>query len=210
MSKSKANTPALLPAGVHTDACVEKARLVVMHKDRRHIAYHEAGHAVVAWALGIRFKHVSIIPSEKDVGRIVMHYSRRWLSGSILPGDRKFSENHIAILFAGREAEEKFTGKDASDGFGGDWMAINWNVDMLIDLRDHDLGVQMRPPRKKNVDFLLPKEYFPLLTEQSTKAERLVEKYWPEIVAVADALVDKECLDYRTVLNILKNIFRRA
>jgi hypothetical protein len=36
---------------------------------RRPIAYHEAGHAVIAWHLGVRVRSLTIVPDEATLGR---------------------------------------------------------------------------------------------------------------------------------------------
>jgi len=40
--------------------------------EERDVAYHEAGHAVAAIAVGMSFKSVSIIPSESSWGRLLL------------------------------------------------------------------------------------------------------------------------------------------
>jgi hypothetical protein len=37
----------------------------------RTLAYHEAGHAVVAWVCGVRVKKVTIVPDERSLGHVV-------------------------------------------------------------------------------------------------------------------------------------------
>src|ERR1700736_1376105 len=123
--------------------------------DSRGVAYHEAGHAVVGWALGMRFKYMSIKPTKKDTGRI--QFSGNWLSR-----DRKVSENNISILFAGKIAQETFTGYDLQGfGCGRDFKYI-----------EHWLAL-INPA---NPSFSEPN--FPLLARLQARAERLVNKHW--------------------------------
>jgi hypothetical protein len=193
MSKSKSNTAPLLPvsAGQHTDACVEEARLVVMHKDRRHIAYHEAGHAVVAWALGVRFKHVTIKQTKKRGGYLHIGLKPDWMfkfnwerfEDGLSPRQHKYIENQIMISFAGATAQLEFTGKDDPDGCVEDFS----DIERWLKFIDHE-----NPPP------------FASCKSHAVRTKELVKECWPLIVAVADALVDRERLAYNEFLNIVE------
>lgn len=72
-------------------------------------AYHEAGHAVIALALGRPVQRVSILPDEKRLGwcefkKGVFRPTEDWL------------EREILISLAGLAAEAQFTGAYALDG----------------------------------------------------------------------------------------------
>ncbi len=76
-------------------------------------AYHEAGHAVVALALGRPVQHVSILPDRTFLGRCefgkgVFRPSEDWL------------EREILIALAGLAAEARFTGNYAWEGAAHD------------------------------------------------------------------------------------------
>jgi Peptidase family M41 len=44
---------------------------------KEHTAYHEAGHAVIAFRLGHEIKKVTIVPSRRSLGRYVCSTPRR-------------------------------------------------------------------------------------------------------------------------------------
>lgn len=76
-------------------------------------AYHEAGHAVVALALGRPVQHVSILPDREtagqcEFGKSVFRPSEDWL------------EREILISLGGIAAEARFTGNYNWDGAGRD------------------------------------------------------------------------------------------
>jgi ATP-dependent Zn protease len=76
-------------------------------------AYHEAGHAVIALALGRPVQHVSILPDRELLGqcafgKAVFRPSQDWL------------EREILIALAGLAAEARHTGNYAWDGAARD------------------------------------------------------------------------------------------
>jgi ATP-dependent Zn protease len=76
-------------------------------------AFHEAGHAVVALALGRPVHRVSVLPNQERLGQCefrkgVVRPSQDWL------------EQEILIALAGLAAEARHTGQYARDGAGRD------------------------------------------------------------------------------------------
>jgi ATP-dependent Zn protease len=65
---------------------------------RRGLAFHEAGHAVVAWCLGLDVIEIAIVDDPKDDSGV-----------KTLPGEDRLSEiNRLAVCLAGLEAESFF------------------------------------------------------------------------------------------------------
>lgn len=70
------------------------------------LAYHEAGHCVMAYLCGIKFSRVAIMPGGPDPGGVTSLLGR-------LPASAETSENlrllqkRVLILVAGKAAEEK-------------------------------------------------------------------------------------------------------
>jgi hypothetical protein len=71
-------------------------------------AYHEAGHAVVALALGRTIHKVSVLPNRERLGEV------RFAKGAAKPTD-DWIEREILIALAGPVAEARFTGTFAPD-----------------------------------------------------------------------------------------------
>jgi ATP-dependent Zn protease len=77
------------------------------------VAYHEAGHAVVALALGRPVHCVSILPDRVNLGLCEFH------KGVCRPSD-DWIEREILISLAGLAAEARHTGNYAWDGAARD------------------------------------------------------------------------------------------
>jgi ATP-dependent Zn protease len=79
------------------------------------IAYHEAGHAVVAHALGQAVPLVSFVPDEEDdsLGRCHQNLMGEWFrpDSDTSGRTRNTIEKRVIILFAGFHAEARFTGR---------------------------------------------------------------------------------------------------
>lgn len=76
-------------------------------------AYHEAGHAVVALALGRPVQKLSIKPAERWLGRCEFHKGR-------FAAYKDLKEAQILILLAGLAAEARHTGRYGWDGAAHD------------------------------------------------------------------------------------------
>jgi hypothetical protein len=83
-------------------------------------AYHEAGHAVVAYDQGIRVHGVSIVPDEKRTGHIridTLHLDRLVPTFRSDKGARnRFTmERHVMVLLGGYSAARKLGAKGADE-----------------------------------------------------------------------------------------------
>jgi ATP-dependent Zn protease len=77
------------------------------------VAYHEAGHAVAALALGRPVQHVSVLPDRENLGLC------EFRKGAFRPSE-DWLEREILISLAGIAAEARFTGNYAWDGASRD------------------------------------------------------------------------------------------
>jgi hypothetical protein len=89
-----------------------------MNKTRVSVAYHEAGHAVVAYALRLKVGRVTIVPDGRNAGLAdvpfeydVYYYADR---------SDDYMERQMACYYAGVVAEEILTGTEiaTTDAFG--------------------------------------------------------------------------------------------
>jgi len=88
------------------------------HDERlRRAAFHEAGHAVVARALGLTVEAASIREDRTTAGRV------RFRVG----GDRRSAEREIVVLLSGGVAEKLATGAADADGAASD-VAAAWEL----------------------------------------------------------------------------------
>ena len=106
-----------------------------MNDDLAATAYHETGHALVAYILGTGFKTVSIIPrDEENALGALTHLRDRSLIYNVLSGISNFILDHdtidnlvkqsICIAFGGYLAEKKY-GVDNKEGAQADFSFIS-------------------------------------------------------------------------------------
>lgn len=100
-------------------------------EQRKFVAYHEAGHAVMAIAEGQRFRRVTIIPEEGSLGHVLVHRRKVIQHGEeITPAKIAKIERSILICFAGPIAERTARGVKGRwnhQGAAGDYTnAVQW------------------------------------------------------------------------------------
>jgi ATP-dependent Zn protease len=77
-------------------------------KRRERVAYHEAGHVVLANFYKIKMRHASIVAEEESLGRVFFERFRKFDPAiRMSPGTERRIELYILILLAGRSAERK-------------------------------------------------------------------------------------------------------
>jgi hypothetical protein len=74
------------------------------HPGRKALAYHEAGHAVVGYALGLTIECVTIIPNETSLGHCRYRDWEEWTTACD-------PDSLLSLLLAGAVAEEIATGR---------------------------------------------------------------------------------------------------
>jgi hypothetical protein len=85
-------------------------------------AYHEAGHAVMALALGRLVQKVTIRPGRSRVGEVRLGVCE--LGKGKVGASKDLVEDEAMILFAGMVAEARFTGQYCEAGAAQDLRAI--------------------------------------------------------------------------------------
>ena len=75
------------------------------------VAHHEAGHAVVAWRLGVGFKSITVAPGADSLGHVLMRPIRF---------TRANAENRIITDFAGQISEGRHLNKNPRYGMHSD------------------------------------------------------------------------------------------
>lgn len=152
-------------------------------------AHHEAGHAVIAWWVGQRFRHVTIARDNDSLGHVEFEEHPKWFTDAVAGGlsavggypreteeieiaSRMFIEREIVHHFAGQHAEARYRGRHPRRVIHSD------------NRRAIDLALHLNIP----VD-----EY---LGNCWSVSRELVERFWPQIQAPATALFEEETLDY--------------
>lgn len=138
-------------------------------------AYHEAGHAIVAWGVGARLHRATIDPGADYLGK-VMH-ARTLKAGTWYANDDRAQlliAREIKICFAGALAVKRaFPGSCWRSGAEGDYHhAADLILHVYMDQRDQFLWSSLL----------------------ARATERLLERYWYAVEAVAAALSTRRTL----------------
>jgi hypothetical protein len=166
-----------------------------MGEESRLTAYHEAGHMVVAWELGLNVLGATVIPDPEEgyAGRVVVPVEDRvryadWVD------EGAYLFTHMVMLFAGIAAGERYLGAPLPE----------MNIDVGFVSPDSDYGGIA--DALGNVAG--PDEQDQLETSASAQriAEYRVAARWSQIEAVAQTLMDRETLDERECRRVLEAV----
>jgi cell division protease FtsH len=197
---------------------VERRSMIISETEKRTIAYHEAGHALVADLLpGADPLHkVTIIPRGRALGLTQQ-----------LPADDKYNYsreylvNRITILLGGRAAEE-IVFQQQTTGAGDDLekatdmarkMVCEWGMsDKMGPLtfgkgEEHIfLGREVARPKdfSEETAVLIDSEIKRIVVESATRARHMIETNLEKLHALARALLERESLDGEEIARILR------
>ncbi|HEY7654554.1 MAG TPA: ATP-dependent zinc metalloprotease FtsH [Methylomirabilota bacterium] len=197
---------------------VERRSLIISEAEKKTIAYHEAGHALVADLLpGADPLHkVTIIPRGRALGLTQQ-----------LPADDKYNYsrdylvNRITILLGGRAAEE-IVFQQQTTGAGDDLekatemarkMVCEWGMsDRMGPLtfgkgEEHIfLGREVARPKdfSEETAVLIDSEIKRIVVECATRARHMIESNLEKLHALARALLERESLDGEEIARILR------
>lgn len=155
------------------------------------VAYHEAGHAAIYHHFGEEFVHVTIVPDPEDgslghiknekgrIGRVVRLFER---NGYISFCDMQVIEEECIMCLAGGLAGARYTGQRNYEGEEGDRNSI---IDLL---EKFYFKYPLDGWDNKTI------RAFYAYTVEKTRV--LVELRWPQIEALAKALLEKKTLDF--------------
>ena len=197
---------------------VERRSMIISETEKKTIAYHEAGHALVADLLpGADPLHkVTIIPRGRALGLTQQ-----------LPADDKYNYsrdylvNRITILLGGRAAEE-IVFQQQTTGAGNDLekatemarkMVCEWGMsDKMGPLtfgkgEEHIfLGREVARPKdfSEETAVLIDSEIKRIVIECATRARHMIETNLEKLHALARALLERESLDGEEIARILR------
>ncbi|MGH7384636.1 MAG: ATP-dependent zinc metalloprotease FtsH [Candidatus Rokuibacteriota bacterium] len=197
---------------------VERRSLIISETEKKTIAYHEAGHALVADLLpGADPLHkVTIIPRGRALGLTQQ-----------LPADDKYNYsrdyliNRITILLGGRAAEE-IVFQQQTTGAGDDLekatdmarkMVCEWGMsDRMGPLtfgkgEEHIfLGREVARPKdfSEETAVLIDSEIKRIVVESAARARHMIESNLEKLHALARALLERESLDGEEIARILR------
>ena len=194
-----------------------KREEVLTGKEKSMTAFHEAGHALVAWVVpsSDRVHKISIIPRGRSLGatQLLPEEDRVNISESEL-------HNRLAFLLAGRAAE-KLEFDEFSAGAEDDLkratqlarrMVSHWGMSQRLGPvafragEEHPfLGKEMAEPREfsEYTARLIDEELMRILREESERAERLLKEHREKLGVLAAALEREEVLDERQIEELI-------
>ena len=133
-------------------------------------AYHEAGHAVVALALGRQVHSVSILPNRDHLG--ICEFKK----GSFRPSE-DWIEREMLIALGGVAAEARHTGEHAWDAARRDWQYV------------HSLAIERAGERRAER----------MIQRLLSKAEHLLsrDEHWRAVELIAADLLARSTISGR-------------
>jgi hypothetical protein len=169
--------------------------------DRRTLAaYHEAGHAVVAYDQGVRVHGISIVPDEGRMGHIAID---TLLLNRLAPtfqsnkgaGNRFTMERHVMVLQGGHAAVHRLdpTRKGLADTVNGE--GSDHNIAMNL-VKAFAIGEQEA------------EKYYQWL-DARTEGIMANPMRWFQVLTLAEALLEQEQLGARKVREIIKEAGER-
>lgn len=181
-----------------TDKAVEEAfasfndggRKLYDEQSIRKTAFHEAGHAVVAYLLGLKPSFVTIVARNKFGG--YMQYSE----SDKLDLSRQECLNRICTALSGRAAEEHFFGNEGiTTGASGDIRSATELATQMVSVygMEDDMLFFIEPCKtSENADVL--DRVRNILSEQYKRARHIVGETAEKIEKVATTLIQRESL----------------
>jgi cell division protease FtsH len=197
---------------------VERRSMIISETEKRTIAYHEAGHALVADVLpGTDPLHkVTIIPRGRALGLTMQlpmddkyNYSREYLI------------NRITILMGGRTAEEMVLNQQTT-GAGDDLekatemarkMVCEWGMStqlgpLTFGKNEEHIFLGREVARQKDYSedtaILIDREIKQIVFDSLTRARMILEQNIDKLHALARALLERESLDSEEIARILR------
>lgn len=186
-------------------------------KDKKRIAFHESGHALVAWfSLNADpLSKITIIPRGRALG----------VTETMPEEDRvnytqDYLEDRIAVLLGGRCAE-KLIFQQVSSGAADDLkqatrlarkMITNWGMNESLgpvhfpQQEEHPfLGMEMAQPKdfSDQTAKLIDDEVSKLVKQQEQRALTLLKQHQSDLETLANALIEKETLEAAEVEQLI-------
>jgi len=191
---------------------LEKTNREMPEKRKRLVAYHEAGHALVAAKLS-NFDDVlkvSIVPRGPAGGLTWFKPDAEQVESGLY--SREYLKNQLAVGLAGRLAEEVVFGKDeVTTGAAGDFIQVRNIAEQMIKswgmgdlpLRNYETAGSMFNFPSSDAQ-KIEKEVDKLVLEAEKTARKILTENRDSLNNVADTLIKEETLDEKGFLDALK------
>jgi cell division protease FtsH len=176
------------------DRILVGARNFGVHLDeteRRAIAYHESGHAVVNMARGGKVDKVSILPRGQTLGVTVSRPDERTLHS------REEWERNIDLLLGGRAAEELFVGSISSGASNDLERASQMAFEGFARL---GYGTHLHVPQSPEMAAKVEQEAASWLDKRYIIVKDLLLEHAEEMHTLANCLIQQEEVDFPSVI----------
>ncbi|MFH1146629.1 MAG: ATP-dependent zinc metalloprotease FtsH [Pseudomonadota bacterium] len=196
----------------------------ISNTEKRITAYHEAGHAMVAWELPLTdpIHKVSIIPRGTALGmtQLLPEEDRHYYPKTYLM-------NRLSVALGGRVAE-KLVFDEVSTGAQNDLkeatslaekMVAQWGMSDKVGPvnlgrgEEHPfLGRELSAPKRysEHMAWVMDQEIRNFIVEAESKAEEILIRSRPALDSLSDALLKEESLDKEDVERIIKESKQKA
>ena len=198
---------------------IERKSMILTPEEKKVIAYHETGHALVAYyTKGADPVHkITIIPRGQALGLTAQlpeheryNYPKKYLLG------------RIDILMGGRCAE-KIIFNDTTTGAGNDIevatniakkMVCEWGMSekigpLTFGKKDEQvfLGKEMSKSRdfSENISTLLDREIIKIVSNAESNATNILNKHLTQLHDISSVLLDKETITGKEMIGIINN-----
>lgn len=172
---------------------------VLSNQERRIVAFHEAGHAVVGHLLELgTIERISLLSRSRALGYVLQVPEEQTLH------TRQWLLDRIATLLAGRAAEQVIFG-DVSTGASDDLHKATTIAEQMV--VHYGMGKRNALIREQAL-LLSPDvqaEIESIVEEQWHRALSLVEKHRAKLQRLAEALLDQETLEADEIQTLLKD-----
>lgn len=153
------------------------------------VAYHEAGHALMAYLLGGQVRQVTIEPDHDDGPRRDGDTQVVWRRPAL--GDKEFAKKSIQVHLAGPVAEMIYSGEPYHPAFVAEW-AADWDGATQA-------AALLHADEVKRLQYL---EQVSRRLYQQLQDDEL----WMALAALADSLLAHETLDQEQVEEVLQDL----
>jgi ATP-dependent Zn protease len=153
------------------------------------IAYHEAGHALMAHLLGGQIQLVTIAPDDDDGPRRSGDAQIVWRRSRM--SDREFAAKSVQVHLAGPVAEMIYSGEPYHPAFIAEWSA-DWEGALAA-------AEVLFPDEQKRMTYV---ELAVAVLHRQLQGDDL----WPALAALADNLLAHETLDREQVEEVLQHL----
>lgn len=186
--------------------------VLVSEEKKRIVAYHESGHTVAAYVLGLsseydKIRKVTIVPRGKAGGMTVFEPSEDRLQGGLL--SREYLENQLVVALGGRVAEEIVFGRNrVTTGASGDIDSVYRLAKQMVTV--YGLSDALGPiawrddvQHSETVASLVDEEIKSIVSRAYDRCKSILSENAERLHALAAALVERETLNYHEVTLLL-------